>query len=158
MATRLIKGFFQVSYGKRQRRLFLHSLNNVFSEGMGLDASLYFIAPVQQGLGGHSFKVRQGPSRRLERKTSLQVRVVKYWNRPRNINCYRPFRHLILTPTTFNVGAFVFRSPVILPPPPPTPPITLFPFTLHPFTLFPPLIQCHSKIFLFHITLSICGY
>ncbi len=91
MATRLVKGFRQLPYGDRLRSLGLRSLRRrrlhgdlivvykMFSGGLDLDPSLFFIPPVWTGLRGYPFKVLQGPSRHLRRKSS--TRVVKYWNR-----------------------------------------------------------------------------
>ncbi len=50
--------------------------------------------PQRPGLRGHPFKVLQGPSRRLRRKSSFSTRVVKYWNRlpTPSVNSFK--RHL----------------------------------------------------------------
>ncbi len=91
LVTRLVKGFHRLPYGERPRRLGLHSLNrhrlrgyliaayNVFSGGLDLDP--FFNPQVRPGFRGHPFKCQQGPSRRLRRKSSFSIRVVKYWNR-----------------------------------------------------------------------------
>ncbi len=93
LATSLVKGFRRLPYEDRLRRLGLHSLRgrrlrgdlmvvyNMFSGGLDLDPSLFFIPPVRPGLRGHPFNVLQGPSLRLRRKSSFLTRVVKYWNR-----------------------------------------------------------------------------
>ncbi len=77
LATMLVKGFHQLPYEERLRRLGLHSLrrrrlhgdlivvNKVLSGGLDLDPSFFFIPPGRPGLGGHPFKVLQGPSRSL---------------------------------------------------------------------------------------------
>ncbi len=79
--TRLVKGFRRLPNEERLRRLGLHSLRRLglrgglivvykmFFGGLDLDPSLFFIPPVQSGLRGHVFKVQQGPSRRLRRKS-----------------------------------------------------------------------------------------
>ncbi len=59
----------------------LIAVYKMFSGGLDLDTSLFFIPPVRPGLRGHPFKVLQGPSRRLRRKSSFSTRAVKYWNR-----------------------------------------------------------------------------
>ncbi len=86
LATRLVKCFH------RLRRLGLHYLNrcrlrgdliaeyNVFPGGLDLDPSFY-IPSVRQGWSGHPFKIWQGRSRRLRRKSTFSMRVVQFWNR-----------------------------------------------------------------------------
>ncbi len=93
LATRLVKGFRRLPYEERLRQLGLHSLRrrrlrgdrivvcNMFSGGFDLYPSLFFIPPVRPGLSGLPLNVLQGPSRRLQRKSSFSTRVVKYWNR-----------------------------------------------------------------------------
>ncbi len=93
LATRLVKGFRRLPYEERLRRLGLHSLRRrclrpnlmveykMFSGGLDLDPSLFFIPPARPGLRGHPFKVLQGPCRRLRRKSSFSKQFVKYWNR-----------------------------------------------------------------------------
>ncbi len=90
LATMLVKGFRRLLYEGRLRRLGLHSLNRrrlrgdliaaykVFSRVIDLELRLFFIPPVRPGLRGHPFKALQGPSRRLRRKPSFSIRVVKY--------------------------------------------------------------------------------
>ncbi len=92
-AMRLIKGFRRLPNQERLRRLGVHSLRRrrlrgdlivaykFFSRGSDLDLSLFFIPPVRPALRGHTFKVLQGPCRRLRRKSSFSTQVVKYWNR-----------------------------------------------------------------------------
>ncbi len=93
LATRLVKGFRRLPYEERLCRLGLHSLRRrrlhgdlivvckIFSKGLDLGPSLFFIPPVRPGLRSHPFKVLQGPSRRLRRTSSFSTRVVKYRNR-----------------------------------------------------------------------------
>ncbi len=88
-----IQGFRQLPYEERLRRLGLHSLRRrhlcgnltvvykMFFGGLDLDPSLFSIPPVRPGLRGHPFKVLQGHSRHLSRKSPFSTRVVIYWNR-----------------------------------------------------------------------------
>ncbi len=73
MATRLVKGFPRLPYEEQLRRLGRHSLNRclradligvykMFSGGLDLDPSPFFIPPVWPGLRGHPFNVLQGPT------------------------------------------------------------------------------------------------
>ncbi len=92
LATRLIKGFPQttiwgttttagpalLTQASPPRRP--HSrIQNVFWRIRPGPQPL-FIPTLQPGLSGNPFKALQGPSRRLRRKSSFSIRVVKYWN------------------------------------------------------------------------------
>ncbi len=82
LATRLIMGSRRLPCEERLRQLSLHSLRRrhlcgdlkavykMLSGRLDLDPNLFFIPPVRPGLRGHPFKVLQGPSRRLRRKSS----------------------------------------------------------------------------------------
>ncbi len=107
LATRLVKGFCRLPYEKRLCRLGLHFLNRyrshgdlkaaykVFSEGLDLEPSLFFIPPVRPDSRGNQVKNFQGPSRRLLRKPAFSVRVLILRTRCPPIYRYLPFRQLI---------------------------------------------------------------
>ncbi len=83
LATRLVKVFHRLPYEERPLRLGLHSLHRrrlsgdsivvyqMFSGVLEPHPSLFFIPPVWPGFRGHVFKVLQGSSRRLRRKSSF---------------------------------------------------------------------------------------
>ncbi len=143
LATRLVKGFRRLPYEERLRRLGLHSLRRrrlrgnpivvkkCFFRGLDLDLSLFFTPPVQPGLRGHSFKVLQGPSWYIRRKSSFSSRVVKYWNRlPLLLQLPLPY-----IPSSANLTRYEKKCLLKSRNFPSPPPITQAPFTL---------IHCHS--------------
>ncbi len=75
LATRLVKSFRRLPYEEQLRRLGrrrrlrgdLIVVYKMFSGGLDMDPSLFFIPPVRPGLRGHPFKVR--------RKTSFSLRL-----------------------------------------------------------------------------------
>ncbi len=115
---------------------------------MDLDPSLFLIPPVRPGLRGHPFKVLQGPSRRLRRKSSFSIRGIIYWTRlptpivtAPSVNSFKRQ----LDPTWEELFPEVRNYPTFSPTP-----NTQSPFTLSPFMIV--------KIVLYHITLPIFGY
>ncbi len=87
LAMRLVKGFRRLSYEERLRRLGLHCscrrrhrgdlkvVLKMFSGGLDLDPSLFFIPPAWPG-----FNVLQCHGWGRRRKSPFSTRIVKYWN------------------------------------------------------------------------------
>ncbi len=120
----------------------------MFSGGIDLDHSLLFIPPVRPGLRGHPFKVLQGPYRRLRRKLSFSIRLVKYWNRLPTSTAIAPSVNACkrqLDSAWEELFAEVPRFPVLICSPL-SPPIRKSPFTLFPFIETPHLVHCLQSL------------
>ncbi len=93
LATRLVRGLRHVPYEERLRQLNPFSLDRrrpradlilafkIFKGEVDLNLSEFFLRPPRAGLGGHTYRLQQGPSRPRRRSSSFSVRVVKCWNR-----------------------------------------------------------------------------
>ncbi len=124
----------------------------MFSGGLDLGPSRFFIPPVRPGLINHHFKALQGPSHRLRRKSSFSTRVVKYWNR-----LFTPivtFRQFFQTSTWLGMGRTVCWSPVISSPSIPSllTPNYAIPFYIIPIYFIP---TSNSLLFINVLTLKL---
>ncbi len=93
LATRPVRGRRRVPYEERLRQLNLFSLErrrlrvdlilafNIFKGKIDLNPSDSFLRPPRAGLGGHTYRLLQGPNRLRRRSNSFSVRIVIYWSR-----------------------------------------------------------------------------
>ncbi len=92
LVTRLVSGLLYVSCEERLRQLNHFSLERrrlradlilafiIFKGEFDLNSSDFFLRPPRAGLRGHTYRLRQGPSRHPRRSGVLSVRIVIYWN------------------------------------------------------------------------------
>ncbi len=118
-----------------QSDFLLSSIYNIWNWSINLDLSLFFIPPVRPGLRDHQFKVLQGPSRRLRRKSSLSTRVTKCW-----IRLPTP---ILTTPSVNSFKCQLFAEVPSFYSLPSRSPITQSHLTLSPLMLSQPLIHCY---------------
>ncbi len=142
---------------RRRLRGDLIAAYNVFSGGLDSDPSLFYFASTAR-LGRSSFPSSTRSYSVPSKKVVLFNVTRKIFEQAPHFYWNRPFRQLIQTPTRFDVGGYVCRSPVIshsfIPPLNYTTPVYAFP-TPNSLSY---IIVLTSKFCCISITLPICDY